>query len=137
MTCQRELGNEKTGKLLIQWEKPWDALSLIPKGVNGVSRCGFDGLVAYCAQCNDKNKSRRHDKGPYPDVSPIGKILQPFIHCKLGNKPGDNEKQKPYGREKIDVFDVIVGNDFKIDMREQMNFCLRPEFKKWVVEKVM
>jgi predicted nuclease with TOPRIM domain len=36
MTCQRELGNEKTGKLLIKWEKPWDALLLIPKGVNGI-----------------------------------------------------------------------------------------------------
>jgi hypothetical protein len=38
MTCFRELGNEKTGKLLIQWEKPWDALSLVPEGVDGISR---------------------------------------------------------------------------------------------------
>ncbi len=35
MTCQRELGNEKTGKLLIKWEKPWDALSLISKSITG------------------------------------------------------------------------------------------------------
>ena len=38
MTCYRELGNEKTGKLLIKWEKPWDALSLIPKRVDGVGK---------------------------------------------------------------------------------------------------
>ena len=48
MTCQRELGNEKTGKLLIKWEKPWDALSLIPKRVNGVGNGGFNGLEGDC-----------------------------------------------------------------------------------------
>jgi len=38
LSCYRELGNKKAGKLLIKWEKPWDALSLIPKGVDGVGQ---------------------------------------------------------------------------------------------------
>ena len=54
MTCYRVFGNEKIGKLLITWEKPWDALSLIPKRVNGVGGGGFDGLEAHGKQSDEK-----------------------------------------------------------------------------------
>jgi len=43
MVCQRELGNEKTGKLLIKWEKPWDVLAMIAEGKVGVPESFFEG----------------------------------------------------------------------------------------------
>lgn len=56
MTCYRELGNEKTGKLLIKWEKPWDALSLILEGIDGVGKCGLDRLIAHCHDRDHKSE---------------------------------------------------------------------------------
>ena len=87
MTCQRELGNEKTGKLLIKWEKPWDALSLIPKRVNGVGYGGFDGLVGDRQHRNDQSHPCRYKKNLQSDFDPENKILKPQMHGIIGHWP--------------------------------------------------
>ncbi len=93
MTCQRELGNEKTGKLLIKWEKPWDALSLIPKGVNGVGQGGAQRVVADGDQRNDQSQQGRQQKHSGSQLHLIRKILQPAMHHQIGQRPGDQSCQ--------------------------------------------
>ncbi len=80
----------------------------IPQRLCRVGCGGFKGLKADGEKRNSKSDETGKDKGPNTGVGPVGKILQPFVHGIIGQRPGndirqDHPSEKFSGKEKIDV----------------------------------
>lgn len=61
----------------------------IPQGIDGVGCGGFDGLETNGEKSDDQRHGRSQGEYPQTHIYPVRKILKPFVHDKVGNRPGD------------------------------------------------
>jgi hypothetical protein len=84
--------------------------SFIPKRVDRIGHCGFDAMIAYCEKSNSKCQYSGKSKNPKADPYPVGELLKPSIHGKIGKGPGDdvgedNPFRETFGEMQNNVWD--------------------------------
>ena len=71
----------------------------VAEGVDGIGGGGLDGLRADGQKRYHEGDRPGKKEHPHLEIHTIGEALQPFIHCKIGDGPGDDVGQyHPFGK---------------------------------------
>jgi len=59
------------------------------QAVDRIGPSSSQGLQADCEQSHSQAERGGEKKYPYPDVGPVGELLEPCLHGEIGDGPGD------------------------------------------------